>query len=191
MRKAMILTMVVFLGMTVNIWAQDCTGHKVDAAKVTATAAPTAEATAPATATFAGVELDPKKCCPEYQGKCEILCLDIKGMTDPANEEVVAKTLASTDGVIKVMAINQKESAGVVVIDPDKIQAEKVVAAINGLGYESKVLPQAAGVGCKASCAATCLKAGTAKCPSMKTAEAGTEVKTETTTETKEEVKTQ
>lgn len=191
MRKAMILTLVVFLGLAVNIMAQDCPGHKVDAAKVTETAAPTTTATAPAMTTFAGIQCDPKSCCPDYKGKCEILCLDIKGMTDPANEEIITKTLASTEGVIKVMGINQKENGGVVVIDPEKIQAEKVVAAINGLGYESKVVPQAANVGCSAKCAATCLKAGTAKCPSMKTAEASTEVKTETTAETKEEVKTQ
>lgn len=186
----MILTLVVILGLAIGVWAQDCTGHKVDAAKVTATAAPTTEAAAPAVAKFAGVELDPQKCCPEYQGKCEILCLDIKGMTDASNEEAVTKTLASTEGVIKVMAINQKESAGVVVIDPDKIQAEKIVAAINGLGYESKILPRVAHSGCDPAKAAECMKTGV-KCPSMKTTEASAEVKTETTSEVKTETKTE
>ncbi len=182
MRKTMILTLVVFLGLAVSAQAQCCAGRKAATTKVTATTAATTGAAAPATATFAGVELDPQKCCPDYQGKCEILCLDIKGMTDPANEETVTKTLASTEGVIKVMTINQKENAGVVVIDPDKIQSEKVVAAINAMGYESKVLPRVAHSGCDPAKAAACMKSGVT-CPSMKTAEASTEVKKGTKTE--------
>ncbi len=165
MRKIIILTLVLMLGLAVNMMAEECTAHKGDAQTTAAVA------TTPATATYAGVELDPSKCCPDYQGKCELICLDIKGMTCTGCEEAITKALGATDGVIKVMAVDYKEGAGVVAIDPDKVQQEKVLEAINGLGYKAKVLPQvSAHAGCSPTKAAECMKTGF-KCPSQKTAE--------------------
>ena len=166
MRKIMILTLVLILGLAVNMMAEECTAHKGDAQTTAAVTTAT-----PATATYAGVELDPSKCCPDYQGKCELLCLDIKGMTCTGCEEAITKAVGATDGVIKVMAVNYKEGAGVVAIDPDKVQQEKVLEAINSLGYESKVLPQVGShAGCTPAKAAECMKTGF-KCPGQKTAE--------------------
>jgi copper chaperone CopZ len=172
----------MIFGLAVNIWASGCPGMK---GETTAKSAETTTTVAPAT--FAGVVLDPQKCCTDYKGKCELLCLDIKGMTCIGCEEIITKTLTGTDGVIKVLAVDHKEGAGVVAIDPEKVKSDKVLAAIDGLGYKSKVLPRAPHSGCTAttskSCTATCLKTG-AKCPSMK-ATAATEEKKETKTDSK------
>lgn len=183
----MILSLVLVLGLAFNIGATNCDGHGHKAKAGMTVDEAHAAAAAPTTASFAGVKLDCKEICPGHEGKCEFLCLDIKGMTCGGCEKSVTTALGKVDGVVKVVKVDHKEACGLVCYDPDKVKSEKIVATISELGYETKVHPDIKAAGCAhsgtaaKSCAKTCMMGKMKKCPSAKTA---------TTTETKAETKT-
>jgi hypothetical protein len=71
--------------------------------------------------------------------KCEDASLVIKGMKDKDSETEITKALAKQDGFICVLAINHEDGNAKVCFDGVKINTDKIVSTIKGLGYEVEI----------------------------------------------------
>ena len=124
--------------------------------------------------------------CPEIDGKCEIISINVKGMTCVGCENGLTTALKGIDGVLKVVKISHKENLAVVCIDPTKAKSEKITKMITSKGYKAEIVSTVAtsadaahaGVhagdkaGCatmtKADCAKTCGEKAAAACGATK-----------------------
>lgn len=68
----------------------------------------------------------------------QTVTLSVEGMTCASCVGHIRKTVSAIDGVREVKVSLEKRNAEIT-FDPSKTSAEKLVSAINGLGYKAKV----------------------------------------------------
>jgi copper chaperone CopZ len=79
------------------------------------------------------------------EDKCEDASLVIKGMKDKDSETEITKALAKQDGFICVLAINHEDGSAKVCFDGEKINTDKILSTIKGLGFEVELASTAKG----------------------------------------------
>lgn len=116
-----------------------------------------------------------------YEGKMEMVNMNIKGMTCGGCEGSVTAALEKTPGVVKVLSVNYKDGSALVCIDPAKTKAETLTQTVANKGYEAQIIPAVAtttGATTKAAgagCSKTCTPEEMAACASKKEAKTGAE----------------
>ncbi len=117
-----------------------------------------------------------------YEGKMEMVNMNIKGMTCGGCEGSVTAALEKTPGVVKVLSVNYKDGSALVCIDPAKTKAETLTQTVANKGYEAQIIPAVAtttvGATTKAAgagCAKTCTAEEKAACAAKKEATTGAE----------------
>lgn len=176
-------------------------GSKAEGAKATLTGSGTScgdktatTASADGTCNLAGKKLTAEECatmmktmsaeeCAKlcgYEGKMEMVNMNIKGMTCGGCEGSVTAALEKTPGVVKVLSVNYKDGSALVCIDPAKTKAESLTKTVVDKGYEAQIIPAVATTGTTtkaagAGCSKTCSPEEMAACASKKDAKTGAE----------------
>jgi len=70
-------------------------------------------------------------------GKSAVATFAVNGMTCGGCEKQVSAKLAGVEGVNDVLVVCHKSNKAMVKFDPKKVDADKLVALVNGLGYEA------------------------------------------------------
>ncbi|MCK4462108.1 MAG: cation transporter [candidate division Zixibacteria bacterium] len=130
--------------------------------------------------------MTPEECAKLCAGKenCGFTQMSIKGMTSGGCESQISKTLASIDGVHKVIKVDHKEGIALLCCDPTKVEGKTLTTAVINKGYQAEIIPAVAmttdapaktetasgKIGCSPTCAKTCATLQkTSGCPSGKT----------------------
>ncbi len=125
--------------------------------------------------------MSPEECAKlcGYDGKMQMVNMNIKGMTCGGCEGSVTAALEKVDGVVKVLSVNHKDGSALVCIDPAKTKAETLTQTVTNKGYEAQVIPAVATTGTASTKAAGCSKVCTpeemAACASKGAAKTGAE----------------
>lgn len=118
--------------------------------------------------------MTPEQCAKAcgYEGKMEMVNMNIKGMTCGGCEGSVTAALEKTPGVVKVISVNYKDGSALVCIDPSKTKAETLTQTVTNKGYEAQIIPAVATTGTTtkgATCSKTCSPAEAAACAAKDT----------------------
>jgi copper chaperone CopZ len=118
--------------------------------------------------------MTPEQCAKAcgYEGKMEMVNMNIKGMTCGGCEGSVTAALEKTPGVVKVVSVNYKDGSALVCIDPAKTKAETLTQTVSNKGYEAQIIPAVATTGTtakSATCSKTCSPAEAAACAAKDT----------------------
>lgn len=161
MKKAVILCLALVFGLAL-VAMPGTAMAQCSASKATATT--TAKAHCPSAMT---AEECAKLC--NYEGKCEVVHIDVQGMTCTGCENSLTTALEKTDGVVKVLSVSHKEGTAVVCFDPDKVKNETLVKTVANKGYKAQLATGTVEAGtatakgevkaassCAKSCAKTC-----------------------------------
>ena len=135
MKKNLILTIVVvfsFMAMTNLVLAGPGCGSK----------SKTASAGCSKTcAEICGIKVDDKVTADcDYKGKCEVVSLNITGMTCDGCESSITTALMEQKGVFKVVSIDHKTRLATVCFDPIKTDSDKLAKLVTKKGYKSEIL---------------------------------------------------
>jgi copper chaperone CopZ len=80
----------------------------------------------------------------DKDGKCELTAFAVTGMTCAGCEQTVSSTLASIEGVKKVVEVCHEAGLALCCVDGSKVESEALTRAIADKGYKAEIIPAVA-----------------------------------------------
>lgn len=136
MKKNLILTVMIvfaFMAMTNLVMAgPGCAGSKEKTSSV---------GCSKACAKICGIKVDDKaEADSDYKGKCEVVSMNISGMTCGGCESSITTALMKQEGVFKVVSIDHKSGLATICFDPTKVESDKLAKLVTKKGYKTEIM---------------------------------------------------